>query len=161
MNTIRRIHTQAQAIDTLITELRRRLPAALTHALDITADGYSTGTHNGNRSRNAVADPVHQAVLNRDRTGTNTAITHLERTLANIATHLADALNTVDRLSPPPGSNPRCYGGHLPGAHIPLEEGGWWQPCFNIPDGRPSYQGLCNSCFQKRRRWQQRQTDEP
>lgn len=157
MNT-RRITTQTQAITLIVNELRRRLPKAITHAANITPDGYASG-HTGTGSRNSISDPVANTVTTRDRIGTIPALNQLERTLTNAAVQLADALAIVDRLSPPPSASPRCYGGHLPGASIPIEDGGWWDSrCDKIPDGRPSYQGLCNSCFQKHRRWQQRNT---
>lgn len=157
----RRINTQTQAIALIVNELRRRLPKALAHAADITPDGYASG-HTGTGTRSGISDPVANTVTRRDQLGTIPALTNLERTLTNAAVQLADALAIIDKLSPPPGASPRCYGGHLPGASIPIDDGGWWRPCDNIPDGRPAYQGLCNACFQKHRRWvKQQQQREP
>lgn len=147
----RRINAQAQAISTLVTELRRRLPAALAHAAAITPDGYSRGTTGSGRAP-GVPDPVGNTVAARTGIGTPAAVADLSRILADVALLLADALTIVDGLAPAPGTSPRCSGGAGMAGHLE-----WGDPaCTNVPDGRPSRQGMCDSCYLRAYRWQTR-----
>lgn len=147
----RRINAQAQAITMIATELRRRLPAALAHAAAITPDGYSRGTTGSGRAP-GVPDPVGNAVAARTGIGTPAAVADLTRILADVAVLLGDALTIVDSLAPAPGASPRCSGGAGLDGHLE-----WGDPaCRNVPDGRPSRQGMCDSCYLRAYRWQTR-----
>lgn len=156
----RRTLTQVDAICTIATELRRRTRTALTHAQTIVADGYSSGSSGGGtdfnvRSKGGISDPTANAALART-TGTGTGyrladhVQRLEQCIATAAAELGEALAIVNRLLPPPGVTPRCSGGAGLDGHL-----SWGDPtCANVPDGRPSYSGMCNACYQRRARWQ-------
>jgi hypothetical protein len=148
----RRLTNQAHAIEQLANNLRHRLPTALNHANTIAADGWPTTGNDFNvRSKNTIPDPTANAVIN--RTGDTTSIANLIHNLNNhitiAATRLAEALAIVDKLSPPPGTTPRCSGGAGLDGHLD-----WGDPtCTRIPDGRPSRHGMCDACYQRHQRW--------
>lgn len=147
-----RIDTQLAATVTLISELRRRLPTAIAHAQAITADGYGSGG-GGAKGKNTISDPTLSAVIARDSNGKRVsapeAVALLEHNARQVAMHVSDMLTLVDRLMPAPAATPRCSGGA--GLDGSME---WGDPtCTNVPDGRPSYRGLCNACYQRERRW--------
>lgn len=152
----RRTLNQIDAIATVAAELRRRTRPALAHAQTIIADGYPGGGGQdfNVRSKGGVSDPTASAALSRT-TGTGSGyllsdiVQRLEQCVANAAAELGEALALVDRLSPPPGSTPRCSGGAGLDGHLD-----WGDPsCSNVPDGRPSRQGMCDACYQRLDRW--------
>jgi len=151
-----RINAQLAALGTIVTELRKRTPAALAHARAQAADGYPTlGGGGGPSLKYTISDPTAHAALARTTgqlTGSGVAdrVQHLEQALRNAAAALGDALAIVDRLQPAPGATPRCSGGAGLDGHLD-----WGDPtCTNVPDGRPSYHGMCNACAQRRYRWE-------
>lgn len=147
-----RINQQLHALHSIVTELRRRTPAALANASNIVADGYPAGGSGGGSGKNTISDPTARAALNRTGSPTHVAdkIAAIERSIATSAAQLAHALALIDSLLPSPGTTPRCSGGAGLDGHLD-----WGDPtCTNIPDGRPSYQGMCNACWQRQRRWQ-------
>lgn len=148
--------TQLAALHTIVTELRKRTPQALAHARAIAADGYPTlGGGNGPTGKGTISDPTANAALHRT-TGSGPGyhladqVQLLEHSLRIAASALGDALAIVDRLQPAPGATPRCSGGAGLDGHLD-----WGDPsCTNVPDGRPSYHGMCNACHQRRYRWE-------
>lgn len=152
MNRTRRLDNQLQALTTLISELRRRLPAAVAHATDLAADGWPAGGGQGPTGKGSISDPTANAVMARTSARGGMSLTdsilQLEQAVATAAVGIGDALTVVDRLQPRPGTTPRCSGGA--GLDGSMD---WGDPtCTNVPDGRPSYQGLCNACYQRKRR---------
>ena len=150
----RNVHNQLGVITALIGDLRKHTPAALAHAAAITADGYPSGGGGIRGGKNTISDPTALAALNRT-SGTHRGyhpadqMQTLEQHLRLATTALRDAITIVHRFQPADGEIPRCSGGAgLDGHHI------WGDPaCRNIPDGRPSYAGMCNGCAQRRYRW--------
>lgn len=151
-----RTNAQLSALATIVAELRKRTPQALAHAHSIVADGYPTlGGSGGYGGKNTISDPTANAALNRT-TGTGAGyrvadqVQLLEQCLRIAASALGDAISVVDRLQPAPGATPRCSGGAGLDGHL-----NWGDPaCTNVPDGRPSYHGMCNACHQRRYRWE-------
>ena len=147
--------TQLAALHTIINELRKRTPVALAHARTVAADGYPTLTGGGSKGgKGGISDPTANAALTRT-TGSGPGyhladqVQLLEHSLRIAASALGDALAVVDRLQPAPGATPRCSGGAGLDGHLD-----WGDPsCTNVPDGRPSRQGLCDACHHRRDRW--------
>ena len=145
---------QLAALANLIDEARRRWPAARAHAVAIVADGYPTATTGGGGSKNQISDPTANAVVART-TGTGTGyrtadwVQAAEQAIRNASAEIGMLLTIIDKLSPKPGVTPRCSGGAGLDGHLE-----WGDPtCTNVPDGRPSYHGMCNACYQRRARW--------
>lgn len=142
-----RINQQLHALHSIVTELRRRTPAALANASSIVADGYPAGGSGGGSGKNTISDPTARAALNRTGSPTHVAdkIAAIERSIATSAAQLAHALALIDSLLPSPGTTPRCSGGAGLDGHLE-----WGDPtCTRIPDGRPSRQGMCDACYQR------------
>lgn len=150
-----RLNAQLHALDTIIGELRKRTPAALSYARTVAADGYPTlGGRGGASGKNTISDPTARAALNRT-TGTGPGyniadqIQHLEQALRIAGGALGEAITIVDRLLPPPTATPRCSGGAGLDGHLD-----WGDPtCTRVPDGRPSRHGMCDACYQRLDRW--------
>lgn len=152
-----RLDTQWAGVAGQVELVRQRLAPALRHAATVAADGWPLRADSAGRSTSTTTS-VEAAVIART-TGTGSGylvadhVAALELLARQVATLVAEAIDHLEAIAPPPGLTPRCTGGMgLPGHEA------WGDPtCRNVPDGRPSRAGMCDACWQRQRRWQQRE----
>lgn len=145
------------------------IPTAVAQAVDAIRwrlrDGYPSGS--GGR-RSAPSDRTAAAALsNTHGTGEGYGpLDHhdyllLQLTIAQAA--LQEVLSVANRYrgNTVTEQPPRCSGGHLAGSHVPLAEGGWYDPTcgedaelWRRQDGSYGFarDGLCSNCARRRRR---------
>jgi hypothetical protein len=139
-------------------------------------DGYPASTGGGGGSKGEISDPTSAAALantSGTRSGYQPSDEHqvVVETLRSIEAQCEVLRRLVGRRNIVRDVEVlTCSGGHLPGAHIPLSDGGWHDPTCTVPaemrrlaDG--SYvvarDGLCSTHARYYRRWRAGESHNP